>query len=167
MLLQRLSQFAEQPGVLYGDDSLRGEVRHKRNLLLGERAYLLAKDGNCAYEFFILQHRYDNESARTGKLDQHDRRRVALLVGRVLGVVGNVDQLLCCSRPSRPCQWTELNERSAVPDGLGEGRRRIVHRADAEQAVLIKLQKAELGFANARRIRQHGIEHRLKLARRT
>ena len=40
LLLQRFAQLAEQPRVLDGDDGLGGEVRHQRNLLVGERAHL-------------------------------------------------------------------------------------------------------------------------------
>ena len=35
------SQLAQQPGVLDGDDGLRGEVRHQLDLLVGERPNLL------------------------------------------------------------------------------------------------------------------------------
>ena len=39
----------DQPGIFDGNDGLRSEVHHhKRNLLLGEFAYLGAKDGNDA-----------------------------------------------------------------------------------------------------------------------
>ena len=51
LLLQRfgeivgaLAQFVEQPRVLDGDDGLRGEVLHQRDLLVGERPHLLAVD---------------------------------------------------------------------------------------------------------------------------
>ena len=46
LLLQRFAQLVEQPGVLDGDDRLAGEVLHQLDLLVGERANLLAVDGN-------------------------------------------------------------------------------------------------------------------------
>ena len=39
-----LAQLVEQPRVLDGDDGLRGEVLHQLDLLVGERADLLAID---------------------------------------------------------------------------------------------------------------------------
>ena len=37
-----LAQFIQQPRVLDGDDGLRGEILHQLDLLVGERAHLLA-----------------------------------------------------------------------------------------------------------------------------
>ena len=38
---------------------------------------------------------------------------------------------------------------------------------DAEAFSIVQIERAELGVADAHRIRQHGVEHRLKLAGRT
>ena len=55
LLLQRLgqivgalAQFVEQPRVFDGDDGLRGEVLDQLDLLIGERADLLAVDHDAA-----------------------------------------------------------------------------------------------------------------------
>ena len=55
LLLQRLgeiigalAQLVEQPRVLDGDHGLRGEVLHQLDLLVGERAHLLAVDDDGA-----------------------------------------------------------------------------------------------------------------------
>jgi hypothetical protein len=42
LLLQRVAQLVEQAGILDGDHRLAGEVLHQFNLLVGERAHLLA-----------------------------------------------------------------------------------------------------------------------------
>ena len=63
LLLQRfadrcsLAQF-EQPRVLDGDDGLGGEVLNQLDLLVGERADLLAVDGDRADELIVLEHRH-------------------------------------------------------------------------------------------------------------
>jgi hypothetical protein len=44
LLLKRLTQFVEQPRVLYGDDSLGREVLHQLDLLVREWPYLLPID---------------------------------------------------------------------------------------------------------------------------
>src|SRR5262249_16795189 len=46
-------------------------------------------------------------------------------------------------------------------------RRCIMHCDSAEGASLIEIHRAKLGFADARRVSQHGLEHRLQFARRT
>ena len=48
LLLQRLAQLVEQAGVLDRDDGLGGEVLHQLDLLVGERAHLLAVDDDGA-----------------------------------------------------------------------------------------------------------------------
>jgi hypothetical protein len=54
LLLQRLAQivgalaqFVEQPRVLDGDDGLRSKVLHQLDLLVGERADVLAINTEC------------------------------------------------------------------------------------------------------------------------
>ena len=47
LLLQQFAQFVQQAGVLDGDDGLIGEVLDQLDLLVGERAYLLAIDGDA------------------------------------------------------------------------------------------------------------------------
>ena len=44
LLLQRFAQLVEQPRVLDGDDGLVGEILNQLDLLVGERANLLAVD---------------------------------------------------------------------------------------------------------------------------
>jgi hypothetical protein len=57
LLLQRFTQFVEQPRVLDGDDCLGGEVLDQRNLLVGEWAHFLTEDCNNANKFIFMQHR--------------------------------------------------------------------------------------------------------------
>src|SRR5215831_16610559 len=58
LLLQRLAQLVEQARVLDGDDGLGGEIAHQLDLLVGERPYLLAVDGNGAEQLVLLEHRH-------------------------------------------------------------------------------------------------------------
>ena len=44
LLLQRLARLGDQPRVLHRDDRLRREILQQRDLLVGERPYLLAED---------------------------------------------------------------------------------------------------------------------------
>src|SRR5262249_4963387 len=72
LLLQRLSQFVEQPRVLDGDDGLRGEIGDQLDLLVGKGAYLLAVDGDDANQFVLFEHWDGQESPRAKNLDSRD-----------------------------------------------------------------------------------------------
>jgi hypothetical protein len=48
LLLQRFAQLVEQPRVLDGDDGLPCEIADQLDLLVGEGAYFLSKDGNSS-----------------------------------------------------------------------------------------------------------------------
>ena len=62
------AQLVEQARVFDGDDRLSGEALYQLNLLVGERAYLLAVDGEDTDQLFILEHRYIEEGSETSKL---------------------------------------------------------------------------------------------------
>ena len=61
LLLQRfaeigsLAQLVEEPRVLDGDDGLRGEVLHQRDLFVGERAHVLAVDDESPDQITVLE----------------------------------------------------------------------------------------------------------------
>jgi hypothetical protein len=61
-----LAQLVEQPDILDGDHGLGGEIREKLDLLVGERAYLLAVDDNGADQRPLLEHRYADGRASAG-----------------------------------------------------------------------------------------------------
>ena len=57
-ITRALAQLVEQPGVLDGDDGLRGEIIHQLDLLVGERAHLLAVDRQVPISSLLLEHRH-------------------------------------------------------------------------------------------------------------
>src|SRR5262249_52448155 len=61
LLLQRLPQFIEQPGVLDGDDGLISEILHQRDLFVGERTYLLPVDANDTDQRIVLERGHGDE----------------------------------------------------------------------------------------------------------
>ena len=63
------AQLVEQPRVLDGDDGLGGEVLHQLDLLVGERAHLLAVDDDRADQLVVLEHRHGEKGARAAELD--------------------------------------------------------------------------------------------------
>ena len=63
LLLQRFTQFVEQPRVLDGDDGLRGEIFNQFDLLVRKRTDLLPIDGDNADQTPVLEHRYNKKSS--------------------------------------------------------------------------------------------------------
>ena len=61
--LRALTQLVEQARVLDGDDGLGGEVFDQLDLLVGERAHLLAVDGDGTDQLVVLEHRHDDMSS--------------------------------------------------------------------------------------------------------
>src|SRR5262249_3094572 len=50
--------------------------------------------------------------------------------------------------------------------GFGIGQRRVVHGGDSESVALAQEERSKLGLAEARRVRQYGLEDRLQFSRR-
>ncbi len=172
LLLQRfrkivgaLAQFVEQPRVLDGDDGLLGKVGDQLDLLVGERTDLVPEDGDGADKLAVLDHRNDEKRPDTDDFHADDDHRVTLDVRLVLGEIDDMNDLFCSRSAhdrrvlARP-QFTAPNERH---DRLGDAERRDRQR----DAVLDPEQDAEIGVAQSRGVRQHGIEHRLQFAGRT
>ena len=70
LLLQRFAQLVEQARVLDGDDGLGGEVLHQLDLLVGERADLLAVDADRADQLVFLEHRHERVGPSAAELDE-------------------------------------------------------------------------------------------------
>src|SRR5262249_1799028 len=56
LLLERFTEFAKQPRILDGDDSLCGKVLHQLNLFVGEWSDLLAVNTDCADKLVFFEH---------------------------------------------------------------------------------------------------------------
>ena len=55
-------------------------------------------------------------------------------------------------------------KRTALPNEIGKSGRRANQSRWAKQAVVITVKDAESRFAQASRVRQHGLEHRLQFS---
>ena len=76
-----------------------------------------------------------------------------------------MQHLLRCGDASKRMAWARPDHRLA-PSQLRIGGRRIVRRNDRERAAFIEVQGAKICAANARRIGQYGLKHRIEIARR-
>ena len=76
------AQLVQQPRILDGDDRLGGEILQQRNLLVGERPYLLTIYGDCSNKCVFLEHRHNEKCSSTTAINKRDeRRRRTCLVG--------------------------------------------------------------------------------------
>ena len=168
LLLQRLTQFVEQPGVLDGDDRLRSKVRDQLDLLVAKRSYLLAIDDDAAEQLALLEHWHQQHCPRPSAVDQGDDTRFAFDVAPFCSEIGNVnDRFRDCQMSERDARFVaDDHDRFALPK-LPIGRGRILHGDHAKGIVLVDKQIAELGLADAHRVFEQALEHRPKGAWRT
>src|SRR4029453_16113838 len=72
---------------------------------------------------------------------------------------------LCCDDLCKIRPWCGMKH-WFTPAKLGKGGWRIVQCADTKSVFIVEIKRAKLGFADAGRILQHGLEYRLQGARR-
>ena len=162
-ILRALAQLLEQPCVLDRDHRLGGEIPHQLDLLFGEGTHLLAVDGDCADQIIVLEHRHDEQRPIACKLGTGDRHRIALDVASLCPDIGYVDDVLRHGGVPKAGARTGTDYWIAPPH-IQPCLRRVVLGDETERVAFAQEEVAELGFANARRVRQHGLEHRLQLA---
>src|SRR5215813_4345778 len=75
----------------------------------------------------------------------------------------NVERLMTLSTSAvAVCCWSD--SRSSLSFGIGQ--RRVVHGGGSESVALAQEKRSKLGLAEARRVRQYGLEDRLQFSRR-
>jgi hypothetical protein len=162
LLLQRFAQLIYQPSILDRDDSLRGEIRDQLDLLASERADLLVKDADGADQLLLLEHRHNEQRPDTAKLDASNRQRIALEIGSVGTIIDHIDGVAGLDDST---DWVERSGMMRLPlQELCESRRYVELRYDPGGAILEPNQSSKLGLTDANGVRQHGLEHRSKLA---
>ena len=144
----------------------RGEVLDQFDLLVGEGTHLLAIDDDDADQRILLEHRDRKCGAIVGKLGAGDDDGVALDIGRCRPDVVDVRHLLRERRAAQGGAGMRANRRVAPPL-LSKCGRCVMQRDTSELVPLAEEQAGKLGLAQARGVRQHGLEHRLQLTRRT
>ena len=102
---------------------------------IGERSDLLAIDVDVADQFVILEHRHEEKGSRTSKFDEADSGGIALLIGRLLGVIGNVNEALGSHRTPDGVLRVRIDQRVAL-SGVSKDGRRIMHSSNAEGLIL-------------------------------
>ena len=161
-MLQRFAQLVEQPRILDRDDSLGGEVRQKLNLLIGKGPNLLAIDDNGAHHLTFLEQWHDDMSPRACGIDKRHDAGVSVEITLVLPKVVDVKDFFGLGDAvKRGTRQTASHRFAPEPFGIVG---HAVHRHRSKVVSLSQEQIADLGFANARRVFQHRLEYRLKIA---
>src|SRR5262249_1420626 len=153
LLGQRLAQLVEQARVLDGDDGLRGEILDQIYLLIVEGSDLLAIDSDRTNQVLLLEHWHDQKRPSSGNLGNW-------LIGIFRSDVGDVCDLLRVSNPVEDTGRATRRNRIALAIS-GPSLRCIVQRNVPEYIAFVEQQVAEAGLADAHRVGEHGLEHRL------
>ena len=75
LLFERLPLLRKQSRILHRDHSLRGEILHQRDFLVGEWPHLLPIDRNDTKQGFVLPERNDNACSRAPEINQSPAQR--------------------------------------------------------------------------------------------
>src|SRR5262249_38093212 len=161
--LRALAQFLQKARIFDGDDGLIGEVRDQFDLFVRERADFLAEHIDCADQLIVLAHWNGQYRPITAEFDGRDDKWIAIDVGLRSSDVGDLGHLLRGRDEAKGAMRRRVNDSRA---GLGVGGWRVVHGHGAESLALAEVERAELGLAEPRRVRQYGLKHGLRVARR-
>ena len=157
-----MPQLAEQARVLDGDDGLCGEIRDQLDLLVGERPNFLPVNPNRADQFSLLEHRHVEKTSRAPELGGRHAQRFAIAVRLLRLRIDDMDRLLGAGQAAQAGRgaWPDW---SAIEVFRVGGRH--AKRCDCGVgAILIAKKDSDPRLANAGRVLQHGLEHRLNLA---
>ena len=156
------AQLVEQPRVLDGDHGLGGEILDQLDLLVGEREHLLPVDADDADQLVVLEHRHETIV----------RKPPRSVPATTKGHPDGTPRAWWHRESERPAWLCGADKRC-----FGSGAERLVARFLDRQGVrcemppqkcvvLAQIERAEFRSAYIGRIRQYGVEDRLKLARR-
>src|SRR5262249_41218259 len=143
-LLVQLVEIVKEARVLDGDDGLCSEILHQRDLLVGERAYLPAIDGDNADQLVVLEHGVGEHRSVAAKFDGGDDKGIAFDVGRYRLDIGNVDHAL--RRGDTPKSAVRRRSDQFACARLKIRGRRVVSCYRAKAFSLAEVQRAKLGL---------------------
>ena len=150
-----LSQFAEQPRILDGDDRLGGEILHQLNLLVGKRPDFLAVDGDSPHQCAILDHGHINRGPRTAEPGRRSWNRLGCVVNDVDGLLGSHHAIHAAALNGQ--------KRTASPLKFRKFPRRTNSRAEVERIAEELKDVTEFRLAQPGRILQDRLEHSLQI----
>ena len=159
-----LAQFVEQSRVLDRNNRLLREVLNKLDLLVGERAHLLAVNRDRADQRILLEHRDEHDCTSTAEVGDGNDRWITFEVSWPYANVLDVHHPLCLEEFSMTASRMGMDQ--LVQANLGKCRGYIMDRDNAECASIVKVEGTKLGIAEPCCVCKHGLEHRPEIARR-
>src|SRR5262249_24614676 len=128
-------------------------------MLVGERADFLAVDDDSPDQIAVLAHGHEHKAPNTRKLNPGYRPCFAVEICLIRREIDDMDYLLGLDHAA---------EEAGGPQGgalalLDQNRRCIVRGSEAEHLPVAQVHVSELGLADAYRVLQHDLEHRLQL----
>src|SRR5262249_3230866 len=117
------------------------------------------RDDKCIF----LEHWDAQIRANATLLDSGNAQRITFGVGSISRNISNMHDLLRLGGATEAGSRARVEYRFTHPS-LYIGWWRAIHGDSAESISFTQIHGAELGCADTRRILQHGLEHRLKLA---
>ena len=109
-VVRALAELIEQTCVLDGDDGLVGKIGYQLDLLLGERAYLGAIDGDPSDDLTLLEHRHIEHCPNAAQVRRRHADRIALSIRRLGSHVGNVHRLLGPHGAAKPRSRSRMDQ---------------------------------------------------------
>jgi len=158
-----MPNLASQTRILDGDDGLRCEILHQRNLLVSERAHLFAVDGHRTKRSSVFEHRHHHKGAGFKDIDKLLKWLQALDVCRFSRGVRNMFKLLCLGEATERSFRINVEHFFALSH-LGKGRRHAMQRDRVKALAIIGHQDAETGLGKPRRLLQRRLENGSKVA---
>ena len=164
LLLQGLAQLAKQAGVFDRDNRLGRKILQQFDLLVAERMHFLPVHIYGADNIAFLQHRDRHEAACAALFDKTNDARVFREIGHIGSQIGHADDLSSIDKSAERNLWMVAQiELGILPPGFSVAFLAVDrHRPEFGSVTQEKI--AVGGVADARRIRQHGIEDRLEVA---
>ena len=161
LLLQGLACLVNEPRVLHRDNCLCGEVLRQRDLLVSERADLLAVDRKGAEQVVALAQRHRQVGACAADINQKAAPQIARTIGLILARIGNVHHRLAAQeafdrRPRIDARWANL------PCPFIEARM-AAGSCELNEFAVIGPKHPKSRFTQPHRLFEHRIEHRREI----
>src|SRR5262249_10506535 len=157
-------QFLKQSCIFDGYYGLPREVAKQLNLFVRERSHLTPIYSQCSDDLAIFDHRYECDGACAGQIGEianaFDSRKISRAKTNVLKMESflGLDQLFECGSRYVADNWITLHE-------FRERSWNVMKRDVSKQTVFAaQMHDAKFSVADACRILQHLLKHRLQAA---
>jgi hypothetical protein len=155
-------KFFQEPRIFHRNHRLRGEVLQECNLLVCERASLLAVDDEVPEKRFILAQRHCEQGAGIAQFDQTAAHRVTGPIGLVVHNIRNVHHRLAMEQTAM-----RVVRSDRVRSSCQEFCKRWPHASERNRMdplAIVGPKDPKRRLAQVQRLLQHRIEHRRKVA---